>query len=451
MRKRRRLLIFPVILVMMVIVLPKILSGRQPLEIIHHSPQEETVEVDTAITLELSAPVDMASLAEHFSIDPAVSGQFTADGSTVMFTPDTPLQYSTRYVVTVREGVRAKRGNELPHSFTLEFTTADRPPLTIIAMGDIMLDQLTRKKLKEYDPSYPFLKVKHLLEQGDVIFGNLEAPISARGTPLTGKKYTFCAAPFSVQCLQDAGINMVSLANNHIMDYGQEALIDTLNILAEHNIAAAGAGTDSTQAHASTIMESKGYRVALLAYTDDFAVPAQHRSFWRAAEQKPGAALLHDHNQIKADIERLRPAADLVLVSFHWGYEYTSNVAAEQQKLGRLAIDAGADLVLGHHPHVPQGIEIYRGKPIVYSLSNFVFYPFANRPATQNTFLLQAKYEAGKINELFLIPIKGGDSQPYFPQGQELTALTSHLTRLLNRLGTAYEITAESLIKIKLP
>ena len=74
---------------MMVIVLPKILSGRQPLEIIHHSPQEETVEVDTAITLELSAPVDMASLAEHFSIDPAVSGQFTADGSTVMFTPDT--------------------------------------------------------------------------------------------------------------------------------------------------------------------------------------------------------------------------------------------------------------------------------------------------------------------------------------------------------------------------
>ena len=119
-------------------------------------------------------------------------------------------------------------------------------------------------------------------------------------------------------------------------------------------------------------MESKGYRVALLAYTDDFAVPTQHRSFWRAAEQKPGAALLHDHNQIKADIERLRPAADLVLVSFHWGYEYTSNVAAEQQKLGRLAIDAGADLVLGHYPHVPQGIEIYRGKPIVYSPSNFV-------------------------------------------------------------------------------
>ena len=120
MRKRRRLLIFPVILVMMVIVLPKILSGRQPLEIIHHSPQEETVEVDTAITLELSAPVDMASLAEHFSIDPAVSGQFTADGSTVMFTPDTPLQYSTRYVGSGR--VR-ESWNELPHSFTLNSIT----------------------------------------------------------------------------------------------------------------------------------------------------------------------------------------------------------------------------------------------------------------------------------------------------------------------------------------
>ena len=191
----------------------------------------------------------------------------------------------------------------------------------------------------------------------------LGAPYFARGTPLTEKNLLRCA--FSVQCLQDAGINMVSLANNHIMDYGQEALIDTLNILAEHNIAAAGAGTDSTQAHASTIMERKGYRVALLAYTDDFAVPAQHRSFWRAAEQKPGAALLHDHNQIKADIERLRPAADLVLVSFHWGYEYTSNVAAEQQKTWPSGNRRRCRSGTGTPSPCTAGIEIYRGKPIV--------------------------------------------------------------------------------------
>ncbi|HZK23992.1 MAG TPA: CapA family protein [Oscillospiraceae bacterium] len=452
MKKRKRLFIFIVSLVLTILVLPKFFSPtKQPLELLTFSPQGEKVDVDTVITLELTAPPDIATLEQHFTINPAVPGQLTVDDSTILFTPEAPLQYSTHYAVTVTEGVQTKQGSVLDEPLTLAFTTTDQPPLTIMAMGDIMLDQLTRQKLKEYDPTYPFLRVKELLKQGDVIFGNLETPISARGTPLAGKKYTFSAAPFSVQCLEDAGINMVSLANNHIMDYGEEALSDTLNILAEHNITSAGAGMNSTQAHSGTILEIQGYRVALLAYTDDFAVPAQHRALWQASEQKPGAAIVHDTNRIKADIQRLRTKADLVMVSFHWGYEYTTNVAAEQQKLGHLAIDAGADLILGHHPHVPQGVEIYKGKPIVYSLSNFVFYPFANRPETQDTFILQAKYENGRITALSLIPILGGNSQPYLPQGQELDALTSRLAQLLPRLGTSFEVTTDSIIQIKLP
>lgn len=451
-KRRRRLYLFLVVLVLTFFVLSKLLwPAKQPLSCLSFSPQGEKVDINTVIALEFTAPPDLTTLEERFRIDPAVNGQLTVDGSTILFTPASPLQYSTRYRVTVIEGVQGKRNTVLDKPLALEFTTEDPPPLTIMAMGDIMLDQLTRQKVKEYDPTYPFLKVKELLKQGDVVFGNLEAPISARGKPLTGKKYTFSAAPFSVQSLVDAGINMVSLANNHIMDYGEEALEDTLNILAKHSIGSAGAGMNSTQAHAGTILEVQGYRVALLAYTDDFAVPAQHRKLWQATEQKPGAATIHDKNRIKADIQRLRTEADLVLVSFHWGYEYTSNVAAEQQKLGHLAIDAGADLILGHHPHVPQGVEIYKGKPIVYSLSNFVFYPFANRPETQDTFILQAEYDKGQITALSLVPILGGNSQPYLPQGQELTALTTRLTKLLKRLGTTFTVTTDSIIQIKLP
>jgi poly-gamma-glutamate capsule biosynthesis protein CapA/YwtB (metallophosphatase superfamily) len=425
-------------------------ASSPPLEFVGFFPAGEEVDIDSLISLELTGLPDPESLEERFSIYPNIPGQLLVDGSKILFIPTMPLDYHTRYLVTVTEGVRGMLGSVLEKTITLEFVTKERPPLKIMAVGDIMLDQLTRQRLKEYDYTYPFAEVKELFKQGDVVFGNLESPISSRGTPLPGKRYAFRAAPFSVKSLVDGGINMVSLANNHIMDYGEEALEDTLEILTEHNIAHAGAGMNLTDAHAGTYLEVQGYRVGLLAYTDDFAVPARFRSLWQAGEQKAGAALLHDRKKIKADIERMRLEVDVLLVSFHWGYEYTHRITAEQRELAYLAVESGADLVLGHHPHVPQGVEVYAGKPIVYSLSNFVFYPFTNYPETLDTFILEAEFHAGEVTALSLIPVRGGNSQPYVPKGPELQGLISRLTRLLENLGTSYEVTADDIIKIRL-
>jgi poly-gamma-glutamate capsule biosynthesis protein CapA/YwtB (metallophosphatase superfamily) len=421
-----------------------------PLEFVGFFPVGEEVDIDALISLELTDLPDPESLAERFSIYPDIPGQFLVDGSKILFIPDMPLDYHTRYLITVTEGVRGMLGTVLDRTITLEFMTEKQPPLKIMAVGDIMLDQLTSKRLKEYDFTYPFAEVKDILRQGDVVFGNLESPISQRGAPLPGKKYAFRAAPFSVASLADGGVNMVSLANNHIMDYGETALQDTLAILAEHNIAHAGAGMNISDAHAGTFLEVQGYRVGLLAYTDDFAVPVRYRSLWQAGHQKSGAALLHDRKQIRADILRMRQEVDVLLVSFHWGYEYTHRITAQQRELAYLAVDSGADLVLGHHPHVPQGVEVYAGKPIVYSLSNFVFYPFTNYPETLDTFILEAEFHAGEVTALSLIPVRGGNSQPYVPKGQEMQGLTARLTRLLENLGTPYEVTADYIIQIGL-
>lgn len=423
---------------------------QQSLEIINFSPLGEGVEINSVITLELAAVPERKSLEEHFSIDPEIPGQLVITDALVKFIPDEPFAYQTHYRVTVTDGMRSEQGSVLKETFSFEFDTENQPSLQIMAVGDIMLDQLTRQRLREFDPAYPFARVKEILQQGDVVFANLESPISGLGRPLPGKKYTFCAAPFSAKSLVDGGINMVSLANNHIMDYGEEALAETLEILAEHNITFAGAGLNKDSAHAAAVLEVNGYRVALLAYTDDFAVPVQYRSFWQAAEYKPGAALLHDKSLIKDDIKRASAEADIVLVSFHWGNEYTYQVTAQQKDLAHLAVDAGADLVLGHHPHVPQGVEVYNGTPIVYSLSNFVFYPFPSYPQTQDSFILQAEFLGEDITTLKLIPIRGGDSQPYFPQGQELQTLIKHLSRLLDELGTSHKVTSENTIEIDL-
>ncbi len=421
---------------------------REPLEFVGFLPQGEGVDIETLITLELANFPDPESLEGRFSIYPEIPGRLEVEGEKIHFIPSIPLDYHTRYLVTVSQGVRTLLGDVLEEAVTLEFTTRPRPPLTIYAVGDIMLDQLTGKRLEEYDPAYPFAGVRDILKEGDVVFGNLEAPISSRGKPLPGKKYTFRALPFSVESLLDGGVNLVSLANNHILDYGVLPLEDTLDILDDRGIFHAGAGRNLEEAHAGTVMEIKGYRVGLLAYTDDYAVPTAHRSFWQAGPDTPGAALIHDQNQIEEDIRRLREEVDLLLVSFHWGIEYTYRVTPGQKELARLAVDAGADMVLGHHPHVPQGVELYRGKPVVYSLGNFVFYPFKN-PVTHDTLILEATFQQDGFTSLSLLPARGGDSQPYLPSGREAEGLLSLLGQLLAEFGTPFE-TRDGKIQLQL-
>jgi poly-gamma-glutamate synthesis protein (capsule biosynthesis protein) len=244
--------------------------------------------------------------------------------------------------------------------------------ITIGAVGDLMLGNRTEPFLKEFGPDYPFGDVMPFLRKADVVVGNLESPISTRGKAVENKKFTLRAGPIAAEALQKAGIRVVTLANNHSMDFGPLALQDTLAILGENGILPTGAGMDLEDARAPAIVKVKGKTLAFLSYSLTFPLE------FFASAKRPGTAPGYA-DFVKADIEKIRPAADYVVVSFHWGAELMTTAKDYQIELGHQAIDWGADLVLGHHPHVLQELEIYRGRLIAYSLGNFVFGSESNR------------------------------------------------------------------------
>jgi poly-gamma-glutamate synthesis protein (capsule biosynthesis protein) len=219
------------------------------------------------------------------------------------------------------------------------------------------------------------------LGKADVVVGNLESSISLRGKAVENKKFTLRAGPLAAAALRQAGVRVVTLANNHSMDFGPLALQDTLAALDENGILSTGAGMNLDDARAPAILKIKGKTLAFLSYSLTFPLE------FFASENQPGTAPGYS-DYVKTDIEKARQLADLVIVSFHWGAELMTAAKDYQVELGHQAIDWGADLVLGHHPHVLQELEIYNGRLIAYSLGNFVFGSESNRTNTSMILLL---------------------------------------------------------------
>jgi len=242
----------------------------------------------------------------------------------------------------------------------------DSAPIRLLFVGDIMLSRaIGSRMVKEQDWTFPFLKIASTTRDADLTFGNLENPVSSRGVNV-GSIYSFRADPRTLEGLLFAGFDVVSIANNHIWDYGTEAFKDTLVHLTKSGIAYAGAGLTYKEAHAPLVKEVRGTKIAYLAYTN--LLP----SFLNRKGDELTVAF-PDEEQLTLDIQVAKKQADIVIVSFHFGDEYVTTHNASQEKIAHTAIDAGADLVVGHHPHVVQGIEKYKGVYIAYSLGNFVF------------------------------------------------------------------------------
>jgi poly-gamma-glutamate synthesis protein (capsule biosynthesis protein) len=276
---------------------------------------------------------------------------------------------------------------------------ADTPPqveITIAAVGDLMLGGRTEPFLNQYGSDYPFHDVMPVLRQADVVAGNLESSISLRGTAVENKKFTLRAGPIAALALKSAGMRVVTLANNHSMDFGPLALQDTLATLAENSILYTGAGMDLDDARSPAILKIKGKTLAFLSYSLTFPL-----EFFASAKQ-PGTAPGYA-DFVKADIEKVRPLADLVVVSFHWGAELMTAAKDYQIELGHQAIDWGADLVLGHHPHVLQEIEVYKGRLIAYSLGNFVFGSESNR--TNTSMILLLTFRGNTLSKVEAVPL----------------------------------------------
>lgn len=230
---------------------------------------------------------------------------------------------------------------------------------TLVFTGDIMLSRdIGQLMERKNDWRLPFLYMEEFLRGADVTFGNLEGPISTRGVKV-GSIYSFRADPRSVEGLLQSGFDVLSVANNHMWDYGKEALEDTLVHLADAGIGTTGAGYDEADAHRPFIQEVNGVKVALLAYSD--------------FSNNPAIASSRDSERMKQDIASAKAIADIVVASFHWGDEYKTVHNKRQEQLAYIAVDAGADLIIGHHPHSVQDDEWRNNSYIAYSLGNFVF------------------------------------------------------------------------------
>ena len=238
--------------------------------------------------------------------------------------------------------------------------------IRMIFVGDIMLSRSIGRIMAERDDyRFPFASTTNLTLPADVAFANLENPISEGGIH-SGSIYSFRANPRAVEGLRFAGFDVVSVANNHIWDYGKQAFLDTLSHLREGGIVAVGGGETFEEAHTPKVMNVRGTRIAFLAYTNLIS------PFLGRASSTPAVARFNDE-VLQTDIQKAKAVADFIVVSFHWGDEYETAHNKEQERVAKLVIDAGAQLVVGHHPHVVQEIEAYRGGYILYSLGNFIF------------------------------------------------------------------------------
>ena len=242
-------------------------------------------------------------------------------------------------------------------------------PVTLAFTGDVMFGRTvnTHMLATAHNDPYPFTYTADFLRTFDLTIGNLECVVSSKGSPVDKPPgYILRGDPRAYDRLLNAGFDLVSVANNHSGDYGKVAFLDEWLTLPARGITPLGGGRNKQQAHTPNLKTVRGTTFAFLAY-DEIAP-----YYFAATDTTPGHAWLNEAD-VRADIARARPSADFVITFMHWGIEYVTEENAHQRYLAHVAIDSGADLVVGAHPHVIEPYEFYKGKLIVYSLGNFVF------------------------------------------------------------------------------
>lgn len=241
--------------------------------------------------------------------------------------------------------------------------------VSMIFAGDIYLSSYV---LEQYDREgiNGVLSERLLseMQQGDIVMVNEEFPFSQRGTQAEDKQFTFRVNPSYVKILQEMGIDAVTLANNHALDYGPDALTDTFRTLEEAGIAYVGAGADKIRAGEPYFVQKGQKNFGFLAASRVIPVPE-----WNVEYQQPGMLCTYDSSLLCQAIREAKARCEFLTVYVHWGIERENTPQEYQRQLAKEYIDAGADLVIGAHPHVLQGVEYYNGKPIVYSLGNYIF------------------------------------------------------------------------------
>lgn len=282
---------------------------------------------------------------------------------------------------------------------------AKPPPINrLVFGGDVMLSRHVAERMQiSGNASLPFGKIAEFFSTADLAFVNLESPFSDKGRPPL-KGMVFKAAPESVEGLQLAGIDVVSTANNHARDQHEYGILFTLDWLEKNGIAAVGSGRDEAAARRGAVIERQGVKFGFLGYTYD-----QRNGNHKEDDNRiNGLGIV----RMREDVAAIRERAHVTVVSMHAGQEYAKEPHPDQQQFARAAVEAGATLVIGHHPHVVQPCEEYRTGVICYSLGNLVFDQTA--PGTNDGLVVEAEFKGPSLRKVKTHKVRIVDTVPEF-------------------------------------
>ena len=310
------------------------------------------------------------------------------------------------------------------------------PSVTVVSGGDTMGDRGVKAFIAGHGADAVFAGIAPVLRAADVAWVNLESPLTDISDPYPGKDVHFQGDPRLAPALADAGIDVVNMANNHAVDQGPAGLLDAIRRVEAAGVKVVGVGKNAAAARRPAIVRtSSGATVGLLGWTD---------IIWPgyAAGSGPGVATARpDMSQVEQAIRQLKRRVDYVVVCFHWGIEYTDMPIGDQVSEAHAAIDAGADMVIGHHPHVLQGVQLYKGHFIVYSLGDLVFDHYSL--ATGQTVLVHAVLSPRGV-KVTLIPVYvSSNGIPAIVTGAAGHAILLHMQQISAPLGTTLKIAGD--------
>jgi len=303
-----------------------------------------------------------------------------------------------------------------------------RDYVSFCAVGDVLLDRGIRMSIEANGVDYPFTEVKKILKQFDITFGNLESPLVSKGLGhALNKRYCFRGEPEWVKILKDAGFDILSVANNHTIDWGREGFLETMENLKEAGIEPVGGGINQEKAFEPVFIEKNGVRIAffgMVQFILDGII---------FLEEKPGPAYMNV-DRLCSGIRKVRNLVDVVVVSFHWGFENEHIPNRGQIEAAHMVINAGANLVIGHHPHVIQPLEWYKNGLIVYSLGNFLFDP--HRENQKESMIFACTFRKGSIDSIRIIPVYIENNHPVIPDPEQSESIFRLVKDMSSPFGT---------------
>lgn len=307
---------------------------------------------------------------------------------------------------------------------------------TLVFLGDVMLGRLVNAALRRRPPASVWGDTLPVITAASARFINLECAVTDWGEPEPGKVFCFRTDAKNVAALAAARIDAVSLANNHVLDYGDAGLRETLRNLDAAGIRHAGAGLTAEQAQQPAEIAPDGLRIAFLAATDN-------QPEWEASHDRPGIFYMpidpaeERFRRLVTLVASAKEQADLVVVSLHWGPNWGYQPLPEHPTAARVLIDSGADVIFGHSPHIVRGIELYRGRPILYSCGDFVDdYAVDQVERNDESFVFRVHVVDRRIARITLVPTVIEDFQARLARGRRADTICDTMRALCRKLGT---------------